>query len=86
LLALVGMTAIVPGSVQPELNQINATIFAALGEHDIAGTTDVLVSQLPSCRDLTLFVLEGAGHRHNIAPNREQLWLRLMSWASSIGF
>jgi pimeloyl-ACP methyl ester carboxylesterase len=84
LLALVGMTAIVPGSVQPELDQLRAPIFAALGERDLAGKLDVLPGQLPACGDLTLFLLEGAGHNHNVAPNRQILWRRLARWAASI--
>ena len=48
LLALVGMTAIVPGSVQPELDELRIPIFAALGEHDLGGTLDVLPGQLPA--------------------------------------
>ena len=84
LLALVGMTAIVPGSVQPHLDQLQDPIFVALGEHDLAGKLDVLPAQLPACGDLTLFLLQGAGHNHNIAVNRQILWKRLMRWADSI--
>ena len=84
LLALVGMTAIVPGSVQPELDELSIPIFAALGEHDLGGTLDVLPGQLPACRDLTLFLLEGAGHNHNVAPNRRLLWDRIARWAESV--
>ena len=84
LLALVGMTAIVPGSVQPQLDQLRDPIFVALGEHDLAGKLDALPAQLPSCGDLTLFLLQGAGHNHNVAVNRQILWKRLMSWADSI--
>jgi pimeloyl-ACP methyl ester carboxylesterase len=84
LLALVGMTAIVPGSVQPELDQLRIPIFAALGEHDLGGTLDVLPGQLPACGDLTLFLLEGAGHNHNVAVNRRLLWDRVACWATSV--
>ncbi len=84
LLALVGMTAIVPGSVQPELDELRIPIFAALGEHDLGGTLDVLPSQLPACGDLTLFLLEGAGHNHNVATNRRLLWDRVARWAESV--
>ncbi len=84
LLALVGMTAIVPGSVQPELDLLRVPIFVALGEHDLAGRLDVLPGQLPACPDLTLFLLEGAGHSHNVAPNRQILWQRVMRWAASV--
>ena len=84
LLALVGMTAIVPGSVQPELDELDVPIFAALGEHDLGGTLDVLPGQLPACGDLTLFLLEGAGHNHNVAVNRRLLWDRAARWATSV--
>ena len=84
LLALVGMTAIVPGSVQPELDELRVPIFAALGEHDLGGTLDVLPGQLPACGDLTLFLLEGAGHNHNVAVNRRLLWDRVARWATSV--
>ncbi len=84
LLALVGMTAIVPGSVQLELDQLRAPIFAALGEHDLGGTLDVLPRQLPACGDLTLFLLEGSGHNHNVAVKRRLLWERVARWAASV--
>ena len=84
LLALVGMTAIVPGSVQPELDELRHPILVALGEHDLAGRLDVLPGQLPACPDLTLFLLEEAGHNHNVAPNRQILWKRIMRWANSV--
>ena len=84
LLALVGMTAIVPGSVQPELDELRLPIFVALGEHDLAGKLDVLPGQLPACPDLTLFLLMGSGHNHSVAPNRQILWKRVMRWAASV--
>ncbi len=84
LLALVGMTAIVPGSVQPQLDQLRDPIFVALGEHDLAGKLDVLPAQLPACDDLTLFRLQGAGHNHNVAVNRKVLWKRIARWGDSV--
>jgi pimeloyl-ACP methyl ester carboxylesterase len=84
LLALVGMTAIVPGSVQPELDKLEVPTFVALGEHDLGGTLDVLPTQLPACGDLTLFLLEGAGHNHNVEINRRLLWQRVARWATSV--
>jgi pimeloyl-ACP methyl ester carboxylesterase len=84
LLAVVGMAALVPGSVQPELDEIRVPVFAALGERDLAGTLDVLPAQLPSCGDLTLFLLEGAGHNHNVARGRRVLWNRVAAWAASV--
>jgi len=33
---------------------------------------------------LALFVLPGAGHNHNVASNRKQLWDRLALWARTV--
>jgi pimeloyl-ACP methyl ester carboxylesterase len=84
LLALVGMTALVPGSIRPELDQIDVPTLVALGEDDIAGEIAALPGQLPACHDLTLFVLAGAGHNHNVADTRLDLWRRLLRWIDSI--
>jgi pimeloyl-ACP methyl ester carboxylesterase len=84
LLALVGMTALVPGSIRPELDQIDVPTLVALGEDDIAGDIAALPGQLPACRDLTLFVLAGAGHNHNVADTRLDLWRRVLRWIDSV--
>jgi len=31
-----------------------------------------------------LYVLPGAGHNHNVAPNRELLWDRLATWLRTL--
>jgi pimeloyl-ACP methyl ester carboxylesterase len=84
LLALVGMSALVPGSIKTELDQIDVPAFAGMGEVDIAGHVSALPGQLPACHDLTLFTLAGSGHLHNIADSRFVLWERLLSWIESI--
>jgi pimeloyl-ACP methyl ester carboxylesterase len=84
LLALVGMTAIMPGAVQPQLDQIEVPVFLALGERDLAGNFDPIPPQFPNCKDLTLFQLKRSGHSHNIAPTRQELWERLLRWSPSI--
>ncbi|MGP0032734.1 MAG: alpha/beta fold hydrolase [Acidimicrobiales bacterium] len=84
LLAMVGMTALVPGSIKPELDQIDVPTIVALGEHDIAGSISALPGQLPSCHDLTLFTVVGAGHNHNVAESRLVLWDRMLRWIRSV--
>jgi pimeloyl-ACP methyl ester carboxylesterase len=84
LLALVGMSALVPGSIKTELDQIYVPTFAGMGEVDIAGHVSALPGQLPACSDLTLFTLAGSGHLHNIADSRFVLWERLLGWIESI--
>ena len=84
MLALVGLTSMVPGSIAPELEAVDVPVFLGVGEHDITGPPLEIPPQLPACRDLTLFVVPGAGHNHNVAANRAQLWDRLASWAGAM--
>jgi pimeloyl-ACP methyl ester carboxylesterase len=84
LLALVGMSALIPGSIKTELELIDVPTFAGMGEIDIAGHVSALPAQIPACRDLTLFTLAGSGHLHNIADTRFVLWERLVRWIASV--
>jgi pimeloyl-ACP methyl ester carboxylesterase len=84
LLGLVGLATLVPGSIKPELEQIDVPTFVALGEHDIAGPAAALPGQLPACRDLTLLTLAGIGHNHNVTDSRLELWDRLERWVLSL--
>jgi hypothetical protein len=56
-------------------------VFLGLGEHDIAGAPHGIPAFFGGCPDLTLFILPGTGHNHNVAPDREVLWDRLATWA-----
>jgi pimeloyl-ACP methyl ester carboxylesterase len=81
LLAVVGLTSMIPGSVAPEMAAIDVPVFLGLGEHDIAGDPHGIPAFFTGSHDVSLFVLGGAGHNHNVAPEREQLWDRLATWA-----
>jgi pimeloyl-ACP methyl ester carboxylesterase len=80
LLALAGLTSMVPGSTAPALASIDVPVFFGVGEHDITGDARVLPGEVPASSDVTLFVLAGSGHNHNIADNRQQLWDRVARW------
>ena len=81
LLAVVGLTSMIPGSIAREMAAVDVPVFLGLGEHDIAGDPHGIPALFTACRDLTLFVLPGTGHNHNVAPDREVLWDRLALWA-----
>jgi pimeloyl-ACP methyl ester carboxylesterase len=85
LLGVVGLTSMIPGSVDAEMAAVDVPVFLALGDHDIAGDPHVIPACFGGCRDFTLFVLPGTGHNHNVAPDRELLWERFVVWARSIG-
>ncbi|HXA33237.1 MAG TPA: alpha/beta hydrolase [Acidimicrobiales bacterium] len=84
LLGLVGLTCLVPGSIKPQLDQVDVPTFVAVGEHDIAGPTSALPGQLPACHDLTLVTLPGVGHNHNVTDSRLELWDRLVRWVTAL--
>ena len=83
MLALVGLTSMIPGSSRDELAAVDVPVFIGVGELDITGAAHRIPAHLPSSRDVTLFVLEAAGHNHNVAGNREVLWDRIGRWADS---
>jgi pimeloyl-ACP methyl ester carboxylesterase len=84
LLAVVGLMAIIPGSMKPELDEIDVPVIGAVGEHDIAGDVGLLAGQLPQCGDLTLVTLPNVGHNHNLSDSRFILWERLLRWLTSL--
>ncbi|HUP73098.1 MAG TPA: alpha/beta fold hydrolase [Acidimicrobiales bacterium] len=84
LLALVGLSSMIPGTTAPVLAQIDVPVFVAHGTRDIAGSLPAVAVLFPASNDITLFVLDDSGHNHNVAPTREQLWDRLGRWARTL--
>jgi pimeloyl-ACP methyl ester carboxylesterase len=84
LLAVVGLTSMIPGSVGPEMAAIDVPVFLGLGDRDIAGEPRGIPAYFTGSHDISLFVLAGTGHNHNVSPRREQLWDRLAAWARQL--
>jgi pimeloyl-ACP methyl ester carboxylesterase len=83
LLGVVGLTSMIPGSVDAEMAAVDVPVFLGMGEHDIAGEPHAIPACFTASNDFTLFVLPGTGHNHNVAPERELLWDRFVSWLVS---
>ncbi len=84
LLALLGLTSMIPGASAPELATIDVPVFLGVGDGDITGNPRAIPGQLPNATDVTLFVLAGSGHAHNIAAGRSELWDRLGVWVDGL--
>jgi pimeloyl-ACP methyl ester carboxylesterase len=82
MLALVGLSSMLPGSMAPGIGEIDIPVFVGVGSRDITGPPHEIPAAFTSSRDVTLFVLDGAGHNHNVHPHRELLWDRLARWAT----
>ncbi len=68
----------------PDMALIDVPVFIGFGERDITGDARDTATALPRCRDISIFELPGAGHNHNVAPNRTVLWDRLAGWAEQV--
>ena len=84
LLALCGLSSMIPGSTGPEMAAVAAPVFLGAGARDITGPPHDIPRAFCGSNDITLFVLRDAGHNHNVAPNRHQLWNRLASWMTAL--
>lgn len=84
LLALLGLTSMIPGASAPELAAIDVPVFLGVGDTDITGDPRAIPGHFPNATDLTLFVLPDSGHAHNIAPTRARLWDRVAAWTRGL--
>ena len=83
LLACCGLASMLKCTAE-DVREVAVPTFVAFGEYDIAGNARSTASALAKCHDITIFELAGAGHNHNVAPNRVALWDRLAQWAAAV--
>jgi pimeloyl-ACP methyl ester carboxylesterase len=84
LLYACGLTSMIPGSTDREKGRIETPVYLAFGDHDLTTRPHAAVAAYRSSRDVTLFVVPGAGHCHNQAGNRIMLWDRMAEWTRRI--
>lgn len=84
LLAMLGLTSMIPGASAPELAAIDVPMFLGVGDRDITGDPRAIPGHFPNATDITLYVVPDAGHAHNIAPTRARLWDRVASWTEAL--
>jgi pimeloyl-ACP methyl ester carboxylesterase len=84
MLGMLGLTSMIPGASAPELAAIDVPLFVGVGSNDITGPPHRIPGDFPNAHDVTLFVLEGAGHTHHIDARRSELWERVVAWLTSL--
>ena len=84
LLACCGLASMIPGSHDDALAAVDVPVLVGLAEHDIAGDPWQAPTWLTGSTDVTLHVLAGAHHNHNVAPTRREQWDRLVTWATTV--
>jgi pimeloyl-ACP methyl ester carboxylesterase len=83
LLACCGLASMLK-CTSDAIGTLDVPVFIGFGQRDITGDARSTAAALVRCPDITLFELPGAGHNHNVAPNRSVLWDRVASWAAGI--
>ena len=84
MLGMLGLTSMIPGASAAELAAIDVPVFLGVGSNDITGPAHLIPGDFPHAHDVTLFVLDGAGHTHHIDPRRAELWQRVVAWMASL--
>jgi pimeloyl-ACP methyl ester carboxylesterase len=83
-LAMAGLSSMIPGSSRHALQKLDVPVLVAVGDGDITGPTEAIREDIPTSVNLSLYVLEGSGHNHNVAPTRKQLWDQILLWIDSV--
>jgi pimeloyl-ACP methyl ester carboxylesterase len=73
-------TLMAPGATAGEAATITVPVYLAFGEIDVSVTPHAEVAAYPQAQDVSLFILGGSAHCHNLAPTRQRLWTALAEW------
>ncbi|MCW2547993.1 MAG: hypothetical protein JWN96_2453 [Mycobacterium sp.] len=84
MLSTCGLTSMMTGSMRAEFEAIDVPVYLGVGEFDIAGPSHGIPADFPNSKDVSLFVLPGAGHNTNVSSNRSELWDRLLGWVRRV--
>jgi alpha-beta hydrolase superfamily lysophospholipase len=77
---LAGASAGAHGYIAEAAAQIAVPVLLAFGEEDLSADPRGEPAAYGTSEDLTVFVLRGSAHCHNLAPTRHRLWDRTIEW------
>ncbi len=73
-----------PGFLRAFAARVDVPVFLGLGELDVAPDPWAEPACYRASRDITVFVLPGSHHCHNMASRRTELWDRIGAWVASV--
>lgn len=76
--------ALMPGFTSRYAAEIRVPLFLGFGELDVTTTPHAEPSFYPNSTDVTLHLLEGSAHCHNMARSRHAQWDRIARWLTSL--
>jgi len=84
MVMVIGVHAMMPGSVRRELESLDVPVFLAVGDRDITGPPHLLAADYVRCPDLTLLVLPTSGHHVFVAPTAPRMYHRIGNWIDGL--
>jgi pimeloyl-ACP methyl ester carboxylesterase len=63
---------------------VDVPVLLAYGATDLSPDPLAEVATYPAAPDITLLRLANSAHSHNLSPDRELLWRRLLGWAREV--
>ncbi len=75
----------IPRISAPAAAAVDVPVLLAYGAIDLSPDPAVEVATYPASPDVTLLRLANSAHCHNLSPDRERLWGRLLGWAREVG-
>ncbi|GAB2869446.1 alpha/beta hydrolase [Nocardioides pacificus] len=74
-----------PGFVAGHAAKVEVPVLLALGAaRDVAPDPHAEIANYPASGDVTLFLVPGSAHCHNMAGSRQQLWDRIGAWVPTV--
>ncbi len=78
------MQSMLPNNVSAEAALIDVPIYLGVGERDITGRPHRIPASFPACRDIALYVVQGAGHHPFVAAKRHDFFAHIGDWVDTI--
>jgi pimeloyl-ACP methyl ester carboxylesterase len=72
-----------PGVTLAAAEAVQVPVFLAYGEVDVSPDPHADAACYRGSSDVTLYLLAGSAHCHNMASTRQRLWDRLLDWCGS---
>lgn len=83
LLAVGGMMSLIPGSIGPEMKDIQVPVFLGIGDRDLIENPHTVPAEFPACKDISLMVLPQTGHNHFLYPSYKKFFERMHGWLNA---
>jgi pimeloyl-ACP methyl ester carboxylesterase len=84
MVAPIGLQAMTPGNVAPEVASIDIPVFCAVGDRDMVGPPHELAGDYVACPDFTLLRLPDTGHSLFVSASTGRLFDRVSSWLADL--